>query len=738
MIRKYGSTVLGSIGVALWVAALFMLASAAQNSDKFDKWLPWILLINVAGMGTLVVLLAGKLARLVRDYRRHVPGSRLKGRTVAVFSLLAVAPILVVYYFALQFLNRGIDSWFENEVSQGLKDTRELSHAALDVRVREFLQHTELVARSLSGLSSYQLAGSLDRQRQDSTAIEFTVVGPQARIIATSSDRPMDALPVPATDEMMLQLRRGRPYVSLDTDSVGGYLIRAAAPIEDNSAGQRVLIALYPVPLQLSQLADTVQRSLSSYAHLVQIRQPLKTTFVLILSFVVLMSLIAAVYGAFFAAQRLVQPVQDLIAGTRAVAKGNYDTRLPLPGRDELGFLVTSFNDMTKRLGRAREETRRSQQAVEAERAGLAVILARLSTGVVSLEPDLKVRTANQAASAILGVDLEAAIGKPFDESISDTALFTQFLGAIKQRLQPEQLDWREQIELLSESGKHVLMCACTALPNEAGGAAGVVLVFDDITTLLQAQRDAAWGEVARRLAHEIKNPLTPIQLSAERMRRKFLGSMNAQDAQILERATHTIVAQVDAMKQMVNAFSEYARAPDMHFSRFDLNQLITEVVDLYRVQDSSAEMKMQLNPNLPLISADRMRIRQILNNLVTNSLEALEGRAGARIVFETQVADDGQKQGSSVSIVVTDNGPGFQRDLIGTVFDPYVTSKPKGTGLGLAIVKKIVEEHGGRIEADNQRSGGARVRILLPLGDGARSAAFLKPHKGEHRRERV
>jgi PAS domain S-box-containing protein len=736
MIRKYGSTVLGCIGVALWVAALFLLASAAQNSDKFEKWLPWLLLINITGMVTLALLLAGKLTRLIRDYRKHVPGSRLKGRTVAIFSLLAVAPILVVYYFSLQFLNRGIDSWFENEVSQGLKDTRELSHAALDVRVREFQQHTELVARSLSGLSSYQLAESLNRQRQDSSAIEFTVVGAQGRIIATSSDRPMDALPVPATDEMMLQLRRGRPYVSLDTDSVGGYLIRAAAPIEDSSTGPRVLISLYPVPLQLSQLADTVQRSLSSYAHLVQIRQPLKSTFVLILSFVVLMSLIAAVYGAIFAAQRLVQPVQDLIAGTRAVAKGNYDTRLPLPGRDELGFLVTSFNDMTKRLGRAREETRRSQQAVEAERAGLAVILARLSTGVVSLEPDLKVRTANQAASAILGVDLEAAIGKPFDESISDTTLFTQFLTAIKQRLQPEQLDWREQIELLSESGKHVLMCACTALPNDAGGAAGVVLVFDDITTLLQAQRDAAWGEVARRLAHEIKNPLTPIQLSAERMRRKFLGSMNAQDAQILERATHTIVAQVDAMKQMVNAFSEYARAPDMHFSRFDLNQLITEVVDLYRVQDSAAEMKLQLNPSLPLISADRIRIRQILNNLATNSLEALEGRVGAQIVFETQLVDDAQKQG--LAIVVTDNGPGFQRDLIGTVFDPYVTSKPKGTGLGLAIVKKIVEEHGGRIEADNQRTGGARVRILLPLGDGARSAGARETRKAEHRRERV
>jgi nitrogen fixation/metabolism regulation signal transduction histidine kinase len=738
VIRKYGATVLGSIGVALWLAALYLLASAAQNSAEFDKWLPWILLINISGLLTLLVLLAGKLWQLVRDYRRHVPGSRLKGRTVAIFSALAVAPILVVYYFSLQFINRGIDSWFELEVSQGLKDTRELSHAALEVRVREFLQHTQIVARTLSASSALELIGTLDRERRESTALEFTIVGSQAQILATSSDRPMDTLPVPATDEMMLQLRRGRPYVSLDTDSVGGYLIRAAAPLDAGSGGARVLIALYPVPQQLSQLADTVQRSYTQYANLVQLRRPLKSTFVLILTFVVLMSLIAAVNGAFFAAQRLVQPVQDLIAGTRAVAKGNYDTKLPLPSRDELGFLVTSFNDMTKRLARAREETRRSQQTVEAERAGLAVILARLSTGVVSLEGDLTVRTANQAASAILGIDLEAAVGKRFDESISDTTLFTQFLAALESHLGAEDLDWREQVELLSDSGKRVLMCACTALPNDLGGAPGVVLVFDDITTLLQAQRDAAWGEVARRLAHEIKNPLTPIQLSAERMRRKFLGSMNAQDAQILERATHTIVAQVDAMKQMVNAFSEYARAPDMHFSRFDLNQLITEVVDLYRVQDSSADLKLLLDPQLPLISADRMRIRQILNNLVTNSLEALEGRPGACIEVETHVAEEGPKQVASVAIVVTDNGPGFQRDLIGTVFDPYVTSKPKGTGLGLAIVKKIVEEHGGRIEADNPRSGGARVRILLPLSDSARSMGVREPRKGEHRRERV
>ena len=735
--RRYGASALIGVGVVLWVVALWMLAAAAQNSEKFDRWLPWILLVNIAGLLTLCALLIGKLLGLWREYRRHVPGSRLKARTVAVFSVLAVGPILVVFYFALQFLNRGIDSWFELEVSQGLKDTRNLSRAALDSRVRDFRRSTEAIAHSLAGLSDLDLIATLDRARRESTAMEFTVVGPRMRIIATSSDRPLDSLPLPATREMLLAVRRGGSYASLDTDSTGGYVIRAAAPIDTNEdPTSRVLIALYPVPQQLSELADTVQRSYTQYANLVQLRRPLKSTFILILTFVVLLSLIAAVYGAFFAAQRLVQPVQDLIAGTRAVARGDFDTQLPLPSRDELGFLVTSFNEMTKRLARARLEASRSQQAVEAERASLAVILARLSTGVIALEPDLRVRTANQAASAILGADLEGAVGRPFDDSISDALLFREFLGPVMQRLAAHERDWREQLELPSEAGRRVLMCACTALPNDLGAEPGVVLVFDDITTLLQAQRDAAWGEVARRLAHEIKNPLTPIQLSAERMRRKFLGSMNPQDAQVLERATHTIVAQVDAMKQMVNAFSEYARAPDLHFARFDLNQLVTEVVDLYRAQANDVQLRLHLDEHLPEISADRMRIRQILNNLVTNSLEALEGRADACIDVETHLAEEG---GTAVAaVVVADNGPGFPREAIGAIFDPYVTTKPKGTGLGLAIVKKIVKEHGGRIEADNRPVGGARVRIVLPVGESGRIAGVREPRKVEKRRERV
>jgi len=738
--RRYGSTALGAAALALWLGALLLLAHAAQNSADFDRWLPWILLINITGLITLFVLLTGKLFQLVREYRRHVPGSRLTARTVGVFSVLAVGPILVVYYFALQFVNRGIDSWFELEVSQGLSDTRELSRAALDLRVREFLQRTQGVARELADLPPIDLIGTLDRERRGTGALEFSVIGPQMRILATSSDRPMDVVPLPAPEEMISQVRRGRPYVSMDTGAGGGYVVRAAALLDaENNPGSRVLIAVFPVPQQLSQLADTVQRSYTQYANLVQLRQPLKSTLALILTFVVLMSLIAAVYGAFFTAQRLVKPVQDLIAGTRAVAKGDYDTRLPLPSRDELGHLVISFNDMTKRLARAREETLRSQQAVESERANLAVILARLSTGVIALQPDFTVRTANQAAGAILGVDLDAAAGRPLADAGSGSALFRQFLVAVEERLRRGEMDWREQIELKSESGKRVLMCACTAVPSDAGGVPGMVLVFDDITALLQAQRDAAWGEVARRLAHEIKNPLTPIQLSAERMRRKFLANMNPQDAQVLERATTTIVAQVDAMKQMVNAFSEYARAPDMHLSRFDLNQLVREVVDLYRVHAGAVQIRLDLDDQLPDVAADRMRVRQILNNLLTNSLEALESRVDARearIDIETRVAEDAGQ--AHVALLVSDNGPGFQRELMGSVFEPYVTSKPKGTGLGLAIVKKIVEEHGGRIDAENLQSGGARVRILLPLGESSRGPLARVARKGELRRERA
>ncbi len=738
-IRRFGGYVLIAAGAGLWLAALLLLAKTAQNSAEFGQLHPWILLINVVGVVALIVMLAVKLTQLVRDYRRHVIGSRLKARTLAIFGALVIAPLLVVYYFALEFLNVGIDSWFDVEVRQELSAALQQSRAVLDLNRRESLVRTEDLAQALGEIDDRTAIELLAAERRQGGAIELTLIGSNGRIIAMSSERLVDTLPQRPLEEAMLQVRQGRPFVSLEPVAGSGYVIRTAVPVPRPAIAneQRVLLAVYPVSDRLSALANTVQRAHTQYGELSYLREPLKLSFVLTLTLVLLLSLLAAVYGAFFSAQRLVQPIQDLAAGTRAVGKGDFDTRLPLSTRDEMGFLVHSFNDMTKRLARAREETRRSQQAVEKERANLAVILARLSTGVLSLEPDLKFRVGNQAAADILGADLESAYGKTLEDVAAAGGMLGQFVETLRGHFSAGQTEWREQLELRGEGGRRVLMCACTSLPGEHGQPGGFVIVFDDITVMLQAQRDAAWGEVARRLAHEIKNPLTPIQLAAERMRRRYLGNMNDEDAQVLERATHTIVQQVEAMKQMVNAFSEYARAPDMTLTPFDLNLLVTEVADLYRSQDSRVQVKLELDSSLTELEADRGRVRQILNNLMTNSMEALEGRSDAQVQIATRL--DQQAGRPLAEITVADNGPGFASDIISQVFDPYVTSKPKGTGLGLAIVKKIVEEHGGWIEAENRRTGGARVRVTLPLNERTRiHQAPRDPRKNELRRERA
>ncbi len=733
-VKRYLGYVLIGLGVGLWLAALLLLAQTAQDPARFGNTHIWILSINALGVVTLLVMLVGKLTQLVSDYRRHIIGSRLKARTVAIFGALVIAPLLVVYYFSLQFLNRGIDSWFDVAVKQELNAALEQSRALLELNRREYLARTERLAQDIQGRDSIEVLRRMEIERRTGGAADITLLGQNGRILATTSESLSEPIVQRPSEEILLQVQQGRPYVSLEpvTD---GYLIRTAVPL--NSMGEeRLLLALFPVSDRLAALANTVQRAHRKYGELVYYRIPLKANFSLTLTLVLLLSLLGAVYGAFFSAQRLVKPIQDLAAGTRAVGKGDFDTRLPLSSRDEMGFLVHSFNDMTKRLARAREEARRSQQTVENERASLAIILARLSGGVVALEPDLRVRFANQAASTILGVNLESAAGRPLEDFAESSPLLAQLLAATRQHLASAQSEWRDQLTLSGEVGRRVLSCACTALPGEDDAPGGFVVVFDDITTLVQAQRDAAWGEVARRLAHEIKNPLTPIQLSAERMRRRFLDSMSAEDAEVLERATHTIVQQVETMKQMVNAFSEYARTPDMKVAPFDLNQLVLEVAELYRAQDSRVQLKLLLDAEVVELEADRNRVRQILNNLVTNSMEALEGRADAVIEIGTRLEQHAESPYAEV--VVSDNGPGFDRALMGQIFDPYVTTKSKGTGLGLAIVKKIVEEHGGRIEADNVKGGGARVRVLLPLTDRARAPAPREPRKPEMRRERA
>ena len=733
----YGSV--GVAGVGLAVAALILLGQSAQNSEEFDRLYPYILLTNIAGVLALLALTIGNLARLLSDYRKHIPGSKLKARMVAMFVGLAVLPLLVVFYFSMQFINRGIDTWFNVEVEEGLDNALALSRAALEMQMRDHLATTVQIAQRVRNVSGRQLVLELSMMRREAGASEVTVYGRNTRILATSSDRGVASMPSLPTEEVILQIRQNRPFVSLDPVQRGSYEIRTAVAFgsRNRSSDSGFVQAYFPVPERIGRMANAVDTSYGAYTRAMFLREDLKQALSLALTIILLVSLLSSIYGAFLLSRRLVAPIQNLVAGTRAVAKGDFDTRLPTPSRDEIGFLISSFNDMTQRLATASRQASLSQAQVEAERANLEVILARLSTGVVALESDFRIRTANQAAGAILNVDLENRIGERMQDVARGEPLLEQFVDVARMHLSAGETEWREQIVLRGEVGRRVLTCACTALPGDDDHAPGFVVVFDDITALLQAQRDAAWGEVARRLAHEIKNPLTPIQLSAERLRRKYLKTLSDDEAQILDRATHTIVQQVEAMKEMVNAFSDYARAPDMDFSSFDVDKLVHEVVELYRAQESGIKIVLNTDADLPRIEADIGRVRQILHNLVRNSIEALENSDDGRIEIGVNVVE--RHEVNMLEIVVADNGPGFQTGSVSQVFDPYVTTKPKGTGLGLAIVKKLVEEHAGTIEAENRNEGGAVMRIQLPVNEAAREAMMAAlPGRAEKRRERA
>ncbi|MGI9320691.1 MAG: sensor histidine kinase, partial [Thiogranum sp.] len=430
--------------------------------------------------------------------------------------------------------------------------------------------------------------------------------------------------------------------------------------------------------------------------------------YILTLSLVLVLSLLSAVWAAFFSARRLVEPIGILADGTRAVAEGDYSKRLPVTSEDELGFLVRSFNDMTRRLSKARDQARSNQQEIEGQRAYLETVLGSLSSGVLSISNDGELRTVNDAACQILGIDLSGQLNCDLGEISARYAFLEPLLSVVDARLVEHVLDWQEQIILFDSSGRRVLMCRSTALPTSEDIAGGQVVVFDDVTDLIRAQRDAAWGDVARRLAHEIKNPLTPIQLSAERLRRKYLNTMQDDQAEVLDRATRTIVQQVETLKAMVNAFGDYARAPRLQLEPLDLYELLRDVADLY--QGSKLNIHLDLLEPAPMMDGDAGRMRQLLHNLFKNTLEAVRGREdGALVVRSRWVFDAGER---FIDLSFEDNGGGFSDQVLERLFEPYVTTKTRGTGLGLAIVKKIVEEHNGQIRAQNTEQHHACIEL--------------------------
>jgi len=702
--------VLALIGLIL--GALHMMSNAIQNSAALSSWFMPLLLITVGGLLALAVLIGSNLFKLLREYRRRVAGSRLAARLVGLFLLLSLVPASVVYYHSLRFLMHGIDSWFDVQIDAAMEDALDLSRASLDLHKKERLHLTEQLLLGVQDSSQTALALSLGELREAAGADELALLDKDGRIIASSNPDLETLVPERPDNAILQQVLSGTNYAGLTSWGERGQLY-VRCLVRDPTGRDLLLQALYPTSENISNLSNRVQNAYAAYKERAYLRESLKFSFALTLSLVLLASLFAATWAAIYTARRLAAPITDLAEGTRAVAAGDYDKRLPLPKvRDELSFLVVSFNAMTRRIAQARNAAERSQRQLEAQRNYLETVLGSLSTGVLALSPEHLLETANRAASEILRLDLDTYSGQPLAKIAEDNPQLSPLVEHLTAVLQSNGRQSGAEVVLYRNEGRQVLLYRCSELSSPDTGSAGHVVVFDDITAMIQAQRNAAWGEVARRLAHEIKNPLTPIQLSAERLRRKCLPQLQGEYAEVLDRATHTIVQQVEAMKAMVNAFSDYAKPSKMEPQPLDIEQLMAEILELYK--GVGAPIDYQASSEHLQVEADPIRLRQVIHNLLKNAQEAVAGRSDGHlwVTIRKGLQDDCKY----AEIAITDNGPGFEPDALGQIFEPYVTTKAKGSGLGLAIVKKIIDEHGGIIWAENRHEGGGRIVIRLPV----------------------
>ena len=688
--------------------SLQLMSSATQESSELSAMYSWLLLVNTLGSVVLLGLVGANIYSMIRQLRKREAGSRLTTRMVSLFVLLALAPAAIVFYFSMQFLHQGIDSWFNVEIDRAMEDALELSQASLDQRMRWHLKQTQQLTQKLEELSENLATLEIENLREQTGASEMTLFSRQGRIIASSSINPSDILPSLPDEHIWLQLRQNSEYVALTPVREDELKIRVIVTVKTQEP--QYLQALYPIPVRIADLADSVEFAFVRYQEMNFLRDSLKLSFSLALSLVLLMSLLAAIWVAFVSIRNIVAPVKDLVKGTQAVASGQYDQQLPVIAQDDLVFLVESFNEMTHRIALARDETRLAGFEVENQRAYLETILANLTAGVISFDSAYKIRTANQAAYRIFHIHVNRFVGQTLLELVQGYAELAEPLKSIQHLLEQADDIWQQRIAFLGPNGRQELLCRGTPLFSQDGERVGAVVVFDDVTDLIQAQKNAAWGEVARRLAHEIKNPLTPIQLSAERLQLKLASKLDSTDADILQRSTKTIVQQVEAMKEMVDDFSEYAKPSRKQAVEIDLAGLVQEVLTLY-VSKAGVIFNSDYDSGMLTIKGDPVSIRQVLHNLIKNAIEAIEAKGQIEISVHRV-----QKNNSDfIEIALYDDGPGIKDEQIEQIFEPYVTTKAKGTGLGLAIVKKIIEEHGGAIWVDVRRKVGAGFIIQLP-----------------------
>lgn len=697
------------VAAVLAAVSLFLLTSASGNTRLFASSYPYLLGLN----GLLVVVLAGwvgmQLKQLWSEYRARQFGSQLKYRFVLMFALMGVVPGLVVYAVSLQFVVRSIQSWFDVRVESALEGGIALGQNALDYLVDQISDKAETIALELERSGGWVSPALLNKLREQAAVGGATVITASGQIQATASDATAGLIPDLPSAAQLRQVRQGFNVHVVENQPDGGLVIRVIVPIPLRTlAGEPSLLQLtQAVPDRFADHAETVQEAYRDYQQLSLGREGLNRIYSLTLTMTLLLALLAAVGSAFLITRRLVAPLLILAEGTQAVAQGDFRQRAASPARDELGVLLQSFNTMTRQLEESRAAAAKSGAAVEASRAYLETVLANLSTGVLAFDAEGMLRAANRGATAILDDQL---VGFE-DISLSEWPRLESFRDVLLEGFAANGGDWQTQFELaVKDSSPLTLLIHGSRLPIGSGG--GKLVVFDDISQLIAAQRTAAWGEVARRLAHEIKNPLTPIQLSAERLAMKLADSLDPPGREMLERSTTTIVNQVEAMKNLVNAFRDYARLPAPQMGRVDLNALIIEVLNLY--ESAAALIRLDLEDGLAAVAGDASQLRQIIHNLLQNAQDALAETARAELRIQTRQEEE------RVMLWFGDNGPGFPAEVLAHAFEPYFTTKSRGTGLGLAMVKKIVDEHGGEIRLANREGSGAEIRIRLRLASAS------------------
>src|SRR4051812_1075172 len=684
------------IGGAVAATGIFLLATASSETTLLGTHYQFLLLLNAALAALLAGLVVYQLVALIRRYRARVFGTRLTLRLLGRFAVLAVVPGLIVYTVSVQFLTRSIESWFDVKVDAALEGGMSLGQQAIDQMMVEMQGMARTMAGELADRSPAQILGRMERLRAQVGVEEAVVVSASGRLVASASEDVTKLLPDLPSAQTLRQARASRGYSAVDAVAGKPLSLRVLVPLEARGIADEMqfLQVRSNVPLSLARNAEAVEAAYRDYRELAISREGLKRIYVVTLSFALLMALFVAVAVAVTQSTLLAEPLANLAQATQAVARGDFSRQAPVTSRDELGVLTESFNSMTRQLEEARRVVESNRAALEAAKAHLENILANLSAGGLVYDHELGLTISNRGARAIAGADLEG------------------FSSRMRERfLEHGAKDW--QMDLALTDGKAV-HARGARLPLATGG--GYVVVFDDITQLIQAQRATAWAEVARRLAHEIKNPLTPIQLSAERLQVKLGERLAREDAETLRRATGTIVSQVAALKAMVDDFRDYARLPAPAPARLDLNSLVADVLVLY--ENSPVPISKRLAEALPPVWADGAQIRQVIHNLVQNAQDSLEntgpGGTAASIEVRTELAGD------KVRLAVSDNGGGFPEELMARIFEPYVTTKPRGTGLGLAMVKKIVDEHHGSVAIENRPSRGASVSVLLPLAKAA------------------